>query len=211
MVRWAGVPPVTWIWPRRAFQAARAALATVSKFFEPCSAFAFAAALATLTYDSPTRTLTVRLWLASKVTNAPDPGPDTETLGVAAGGRAVDNGRSFCGEAGTVAGTAPLRTEAEPWLTASLCQVPIDANGLSKVAEKYTRYTLPPPQKCPLVAQPLMVLRPTSTCASVTPLTEPETLTSNVAWLVIGYVIRPIPERGVVVSSIVGPESSVTP
>src|SRR2546429_1856234 len=160
MVRWAGVPPVTWIWPRRAFQAARAALATVSKFFEPCSAFAFAAALATLTYDSPTRTLTVRLWLASKVTNAPDPGPDTETLGVAAGGRAVDNGRSFCGEAGTVAGTAPLRTEAEPWLTASLCQGPIGANGLSKGAAEFTPAPMPPPQKCPISAPPPMGVPP---------------------------------------------------
>src|SRR2546430_14501085 len=149
MVRWAGVPPVTWIWPRRAFQAARAALATVSKFFEPCSAFAFAAALATLTYDSPTRTLTVRLWLASKVTNAPDPGPDTETLGVAAGGRAVDNGRSFCGEAGTVAGTAPLRTEAEPWLTASLWQVPIDADGLFEGAQEEPREPIPAPPPRP--------------------------------------------------------------
>src|SRR2546421_10485668 len=100
MVRWAGVPPVTWIWPRRAFQAARAALATVSKFFEPCSAFAFAAALATLTYDSPTRTLTVRLWLASEGTKAPAPGPETQTVGGAGGGPAAAQRGGVWGGAG---------------------------------------------------------------------------------------------------------------
>ena len=68
-----------------------------------------------------------------------------------------------------------------------------------------------PPQKWPLVAQPLIVLVPMSTWASITPLIEPDALTSNVAWLVTGYVIRASPERWVAVSSMVAPESSVTP
>ena len=93
--------------------------------------------------------------------------------------------RGFAG-AVTLLATAPDRTDVDPPLTASLCQVPTEAKVLSNVAEKYTRYTLPPPQKCPLVAQPLMVFFPTSTCASITPLMEPDTLTSRVACVVTG-------------------------
>src|SRR2546423_6162443 len=129
MVSWSGVPPVTWISPSRAFRADRAALATASKVFIPCTALALALAPATETYESPTRTFTVRLLLESSVTNAPEPGPDTE---------AAARVPTVCALAGLtvpVPRTDPERTDVAP-LTASLCQVPTEANGLSKVAEK---------------------------------------------------------------------------
>src|SRR5262245_36205248 len=127
MVRWAGVPPVTWISPSRPFHAVRAAFANVSKLFFPCSTLALAAALATLTYDRPTRTLTVWLALLSNVTNAPDPGPDTDTVAAFATARLVVRL--------ALLGTGPLRTEAVPPLTASLCHVPVEAKFRSNVAE----------------------------------------------------------------------------
>src|SRR5438105_888123 len=70
----------------------------------------------------------------------------------AVAGCGVAVARGFAG-AVTLLATAPDRTDVDPPLTASLCQVPTEAKVLSNVAEKYTRYTLPPPQKCPLVAQ----------------------------------------------------------
>src|SRR5256714_11267186 len=86
------------------------------------SAVRLALALAVLTNEMPTRTLTVRPALVSKLTNAPEPRP--------AGGKPL------------VPYVVPPLDVVEPWVTVPSRQVPVTLNGLSDTATNRRVYEL---------------------------------------------------------------------